>query len=327
MNLPFTNIRQVLSLHNKVSPDKDFLTAITPEGREALSYAEFSARAHQTANLLQEDLQVKPGDLIAIKDNQAANAAVLFMACWLVGAMPARYGTSTPIENAKLYFLREDNKFNPLPQSYESVTRPILQMGGKPSERPHFDTMVKGMPNTFFNEYPEPRLNTPAYFSKTYNSDTSEIYTQEMLLDAGQALATAQAITGNQHLISYMELGSVTYTHEVTLRTLGLFMATLMAGGSLIIDTRFYPHVQSEVFWREVAASRLHIACVSSEHLPKMIAFAQEQQAAGKPIYGEGVYQQDIKQLRHIYCPDLEPYDPLIRQFTAIYPFPIVTNG
>jgi acyl-CoA synthetase (AMP-forming)/AMP-acid ligase II len=327
MNHPFTNIRQILSLHNKVSPDQDFLTGITPEGREALSYAEFSARAHQTANLLQEDLQVKPGDLIAIKDNQPANAAVLFMACWLVGALPARYGTSTPVENAKLYLLREDNKFNPLPATYESIPKPVLQMGGKPSESPHFDTMVKGMPNTFFNEYPEPRLNTPAYFSKTYNSDRSEIYTQEMLLDAGEALANAQAITGNQNLITYMELGSVTYTHEVTLRTLGLLMATLLTGSSLIIDTRFYPHVQSEVFWREVAASRLHIACMSVEHLPKMIAFAKEQQAAGKPIYGEGVYQQDIKQLRHIYCPDIQPYDPLIRQFTEIYPFPIVTNG
>src|ERR1043165_1539460 len=87
MDLPFTNIRQVLSLHNKVSPEKIFLTVISDKGREELSYAEFSARCHQTANFLQEDLDIKPGDMVAIVDDQPADTAVLLMACWLVGAV------------------------------------------------------------------------------------------------------------------------------------------------------------------------------------------------------------------------------------------------
>lgn len=87
MNLPFTNIRQVLSLHNQVSPEKIFLTVISDKGREELSYGEFSARCHQTANFLQEDLGIQTRDVVAILDNEAEDALVLLMACWLIGAV------------------------------------------------------------------------------------------------------------------------------------------------------------------------------------------------------------------------------------------------
>src|SRR5689334_4465005 len=92
MDLSFTNIRQVLSLHNKVSPEKIFLTVISDQGREELSYGEFSARCHQTANFLQEDLGIKPGDAVGIEipNDWTADSAVLLMACWLVGAIATR---------------------------------------------------------------------------------------------------------------------------------------------------------------------------------------------------------------------------------------------
>jgi hypothetical protein len=329
MDLAFTNIRQVLSLHNKISPEKIFLTVISDQGREELSYGEFSARSHQTANFLQEDLQIEPGNVVAIRENRPSIAAVLFMGCWLVGAAAARFGTSVSVDNAEAYFLNypKTHNFEFEVQTLKWYKKPVIQLGGNPSKILHFDTLVRGMPNTFFNASPEPTPDMPAYYSRSYYAaDSHEIFSQGKLLDTAQALVNSQMITGNQRLISYMELGSVTYTHEVTLYTLSLFMAALLVGGSVIIDTRFYPHAQPNLIWREVAASRLHVACVSMEHIPKLTAFGRDQKALGKPIYGEGIFQQDIKQLRHIYCPDAKGQDDPIKRFTELFPFPVVTN-
>jgi hypothetical protein len=103
---------------------------------------------------------------------------------------------------------------------------------------------------------------------------------------------------------------------------MSIFVGTLLVGGSLILSSTFEP----VIFWREIAASRLHIACLSVIHIQQLIIFGKEQKALGKPIYGEGVYQQDIQQLRHIYCPDAKGQNDRIREFTAMFPFPVVTN-
>ncbi|MBA3873421.1 MAG: AMP-binding protein [Anaerolineae bacterium] len=326
MDLPFTNIRQVLSLHNKVSPEKIFLTTISDTGREELSYAEFSARCHQTANFLQEDLGIKPGETVTIIDNRPGDFPVLLMGCWLIGALVSR-----SIDNrTKVCLLRDDNAdmYKLMVETLDYVGAQLVQLDGSHTSNSDFYTLVRGMPNTFFNEYPEPTVDTLAYLSQSYDkAEEEQVVSQGLLLDTAERLTNAQMITGNQRLLTYMELGSRTYTNPVTLNTMALFIAALLVGGSLIIDRRFYPHAQPEIFWREVAASRLHIACISIEHIPKLINFAREQQAAGKPIYGEGVYQQDIQQLRHIYCPDAKGQENLIKQFTDIFPFPVVTNN
>jgi hypothetical protein len=326
MNLPFTNIRQVLSLHNKVSPEKIFLTVITDKGREELSYAEFSARCHQTANFLQEDLGIKPGEIVTIIDNRPGDFPVLLMGCWLIGAIASR-----SVDNrTKVCLLRNDNvdTYKLFVDTLDYMDVQLVQLDGSGTSNSDFYTLVRGMPNTFFNEYPEPTVDTLAYLSQTYNkAEKEQVVSQGGLLDTAERLANAQIITGNQRLITYMELGSRTYTNPVTLNTMALLIAALLVGGSIIIDRRFYPHAQPEIFWREVAASRLHIVCMSIEHIPKLTAYAREQKALGKPIYGEGVYQQDITQLRHIYCPDATGSAELVQQFTAMFPFPIVTNS
>ena len=341
MNLPFTNIRQVLSLHNKVSPEKIFLTVVTDKGREELSYAEFSARCHQTANFLQEDLNIEPGVVVAIgnlsslTDDDPGDTAVLFIACWLIGAVAAYFGIGrTFVDHAKVYFIRYGDHidFNYVMQNPIWNGKQIIQLGGEPSDYPYFHTLVRGMPNTFFNEYPEPTRDTPALRSILNDESSIEVFSQGDLLDAAQNLANSQVITGNQRLISYLMLADNGYNHEITLNRISLLMAALLVGGSLIVDTRFnrwgrdtraYP----KVFWREIAASRLHIACVSGQVILMLIAYGYEQKALSQPIYGEGVYQQDIKQLRHIYCPDVKPDDDRIREFTAMFPFPVVTNN
>lgn len=337
MNLPFTNIRQLLSLHGKVSPEKTFLTLVTPDGRQELIYAEFNARTHQTANYLQEDLQIKPADVIAILDDNPADTAVMLTACWLIGAVavplppsPSNLGAQQLLQSrAQIALIRssylpdwqfymDDEPLSAPLQAWENLT--IIQLGGDAqSEYPHFHSLVRSMPNTFFNEHPDPVLDSQAALFATNRMVPFAPQTQGGLLLAAQALSTVQAITGNQRLISYLPLCGQIMPPVGSMDAVNILLTTLLVGSSLILSTVFEPHQ----FWREVAASQLHIACLSTKHIQDLIAYAREQQTAGKPIYGDGIYQQDIKQLRHIYCPDAQP--DLIRQFTRLFPFPIVT--
>lgn len=329
MNHPFTNIGQILALHNKVSPDKVFLTAITPEGREALSYAEFSARAYQTANFLQDKLGIKPGDMVAIKHNDAADLAVLFVACWLVGAVVTQEFNG----QEKAYFLWEENSdlSSLIAESiyWKGSQTQLIKLSSRSSQDPDFQTLVHGMSTTFSNKYSEPTLNTPAYYSKVQGDPSIEVFSQGLLLERAKTLAIKQVITSNQRLISYMELGGLINDHEVTLRTLAFFLTPMLLGGSIMIANHYYASVEQDLFWREVADSSLNIACLRIEDISKLTKYARERQTAGKPIHGEGVYQEDIKQLRHIYCPDVfgQEAKHIIQQFTALYRFPVVTNS
>jgi hypothetical protein len=333
MDLPFTNIRQVLSLHNKVSPEKIFLTVISDQGREELSYGEFSARAHQTANFLQEDLQIKPGDVVTIFDDQPANEAVLLMACWLVGAIAAYVVTSQDDESGrvKARFLRF--QYDPAYESFRDIEedeyyngKPLIQLGGVPTEGyPHFDTLVRSMPNSFFNDYPEPTLDTPAFQSANRDINSVIIVTQGELLNNAEGLANSQAITGNQRLITCLSISNYQAPPFLASDATSIFVAMLLVGGSLVVNTQFIPHMQPS-FWRVIAAERLHIACLTIDQITTLTAFAREQKALGKPIYGTGIYQQDIQQLRHIYCPDAKGHDDLIQQFTAMFPFLVITS-
>ena len=336
MDLPFTNIRQVLSLHNKVSPEKIFLTVITDSGREELSYGEFSARSHQTANFLQEDLGIQPGDVVSIHDYNLSDVAILLMACWLVGAVAAPYvplGITEQEEQegrVKAYFVRDSNgNFNQYIEHPAYKGKPLVQLGGTPTDSyPHFDTLVRSMPNSFFNDHPEPTLDTLALVGPHSIADDRQSYvsmkaTQGELLTAAYKFTNQQFITGNQRLISYLKLSGIPFYPGYVLSAMSIYIGTLLMGSSAILCLPWAENPRPG-FWRLIASERLHIACVDSLVLSQLIISAKERKTLGKPIYGEGIYQQDIKQLRHIYCPDADSID--IQQFTAIFPFPVVTD-
>src|SRR5262249_49499289 len=88
--VPYRNFRHLLSTHAKVSPVKSFLIHYDAEGdREELNYGELSARVHQTANFLHDDLHVKRGDRVATIGYNHSDTVIIYFACWIIGAVVA----------------------------------------------------------------------------------------------------------------------------------------------------------------------------------------------------------------------------------------------
>ena len=156
MNIPFRNLRQLLSLQAKVAPGKVFITTLRNDGsREELTYAEFNARAHQAANLLHTDFGIQAGDAVAIIDDHPGDVAVLLMACWLLGAVAVPYGILT--EEGILNNMRSEPNALCLTSMDDSawLTRKlrevvdvsrIIQLGAAGSPEgllPHFRTLVR----------------------------------------------------------------------------------------------------------------------------------------------------------------------------------------
>ncbi|MEZ4668550.1 MAG: AMP-binding protein [Anaerolineae bacterium] len=318
MTIPFRNIRQLLSLQAKVAPDKVFLkTRVSQDKWEELTYAEFNARAHQAANLLHTDFDVQAGDGVTIIDDEPADVMVLLMACWLIGAVAVPLSAEEPGEVATHQLSHTDAKVCLIRQRYlpdwqnavqshwdENVRHiwqasAIVQLGGPADVRfPHFHTLVRSQPNTLLSDGAEPDLSSPALFIPNNSATIFSKVSHLQLLIAGDAFASTQAISGNHRLLRYWPVPDQFQPYYSAAQAINIFIATLLSGASLMLNWRFKP----DEFWRAVAGQRLHIACLEAGHLAQLVEFAQQQRAFGHPIYGTGVYQQDIKHLRHMLC-------------------------
>jgi acyl-CoA synthetase (AMP-forming)/AMP-acid ligase II len=305
---PHRNIRNVLSLQSKVSPEKSFIIHYTGDNRrEELPFVEVNARAHQTANMLQEDLSLKPGDRVAVLVDSPADVTVFYLACWILGALVVPLNPSD--DNASLAsklgesravvcliahdYLRRSPNFMP-PDCQ------LIQVGGIANEHiPYFNELVKNMPNTFFNDHPEPTLESPALWISSTSSCS-----QGDLLSAAQSLALAQAFTGNQRMLTLLPLSSHS---EITLSLL----MPLLVGGSTVLNPKFV----SADLWRQITAERVQIASVTSAMLLACLDFADFQLKHGEPIWGSGVHQQDLTRFRHLICTDPTLDPALIKTF------------
>lgn len=88
--IPYRNIRHLLSLHATVTPDKPFIIHYDADGsRDELTYARFNARVHQAAGFLYDDLGVRRGDRVATIAYNHLDTAIIYFACWLIGAAVA----------------------------------------------------------------------------------------------------------------------------------------------------------------------------------------------------------------------------------------------
>ena len=106
---PYRNIRDLLSMHAKTSPEKTFIIFYDDdEGRESLTYAEFNARVHQAANFMAEDLGVRRGDRVATMAYNHLDAVLIYFACWVIGAAVAPQNVAE--DDKRIAFILRDSQ-------------------------------------------------------------------------------------------------------------------------------------------------------------------------------------------------------------------------
>ncbi|MBL8152849.1 MAG: AMP-binding protein [Anaerolineae bacterium] len=304
--LPYRHFRQMLSIQAKAAAEKPFL--ILPNaGGEALSYAEFNARVHQTAHLLHSDLGLRRGDPLGVMGAVDADLLVIVCAAWVVGLTVYPLRSGRPAPQGCRVVIAQAEVFDP------ALAPTVIQVGGRPrGDVPFFHDMVRGLPNTFYSDEAEPALDDAALAVASIGEGGRwGQVSMRGLLNGALRLALAQGSLGGQRVIGTAALDDLASLSAVILMP-------LLTGGTVTLLTAFEPGT----FWRRVAADRIHSAMLSPAQVEACIAYAQAERSAGRPIFGAGVYQQDVRGFRHVLSAGLTREQAA--GFSEIYGLPIL---
>lgn len=332
--IPFDNIRQLLSQHARTTPEKTFMINYDTDGsREELTFAEFNARAHQVANLLHDDLGVKRGDRVATIAYNHSDTAVIYFACWLIGATVAPQNVTEDDQRiafilrnseAVICFVRGEYLERAEKIIHGSDTegmgapniRQIVQVGGTPHpDYIQFHEIAKNLPMSYLGDI-VPTLDDEAllvYTSGTTGAPKGVVLTQYNLLVDAYGIMNWQAITGNQRLMCVLPI------HHVNGIVMTI-MTPLYVGGSVVLNRAF----SVNNFWRRITAERVHIVSVVPTLLQFCLDYADEQLKQGNPIFGPGIKRQDLTHFRHIICGAGTLSMTLVKNFEEMFGFPIL---
>jgi long-chain acyl-CoA synthetase len=332
--LPFVNIRQLLSLHARVSPEKVFLIHYDAEGRrDEWTFAAFNARVHQAAGFLYDDLGVRRGDRVATIAYNHADTVILYFACWLIGAAVAPQNVTEDDQRiafilrnseAKVCFVRAEyleRAERIIGGSESGLGAPNIQqivvMGGSGGGRYlEFDSEIAHRPNTFISTAERPALDDEAllvYTSGTTGAPKGVVLTQMNLLIDAQGIANWHALTGNQRMMCVLPIHHVNGI-VVTLIT------PLFVGGSTVLNRAF----SVTHFWERIAREGVQIVSVVPTLLQFLLDFAGSQAEKGESIYGSGVSTADLTRFRHLICGAGTLSMALAKAFEARFGVPIL---
>ncbi len=324
--VPHRNIRDALALHSKTSPNKPFLIFYDTDGaRSELTYAAFTARVHQAANFLYEDLGLRRGDRVATISHNHSDSVIIYFACWVIGAAVApqnvaeddrRIGFILRNSEAKVCFARDEYMerarriISGNGGKGASNIKQIVQVGGEPDgQHIHFEEALRNRPTTFLGDDSgakaadmpisdgnpaTPTLDDEAllvYTSGTTGTPKGVILSQYNLLVDAQGIAQWQAITGNQRTMCVLPI------HHVN-GIVVTIMTPLLVGGSTVLNSRF----SARRFWGRVLRERVNVVSVVPTLLQFLIEYGREQAAAGDTIFGAGINRRDLMHFRHFIC-------------------------
>lgn len=332
--VPYRNMRHLLSTQAAVSPNKTFLIYYDAAGhREELSYAEFNARVHQTANLLHDDLGIRRGDRVATIAYNHSDTVLVYFACWLIGVTVAPQNIAEDdrriafiLRNSEAvvcfvrpeYLERADSIINGAEADGLGAAniRQIVQLGGDPvTGYEQFHELVKNQPNTYLGDN-APTLDDEAllvYTSGTTGAPKGVILTQYNLLVDAMGISQWQGITGNQRMMCVLPIHHVNGT-VVTLVT------PLYAGGSVVLNRQF--SVSS--FWWQVIEEHVNIVSVVPTLLQFLVEYGREQLAAGNTVFGEDIHRRGLTHFRHFICGAGTLAMALTREFEDMFGLPIL---
>ena len=346
-DLPFRNIRDVLGLHAKTTPHKNFLVYYDAEGkRHEYSYAIFTAMVHQTANLLYEDLKVQRGDVIAVAGRMHPHLLAIEVACWLVGAtvipiVARNQSIHEYIEPEYIYYDLRDSgariafadsewvaaDFQQYVNKIDTLEGMIQVGGERRDDILLFAELANNRPTSFLGDdigakgadvplkagdERTARLNDVAL--KVMDKSGMPV-TQGEVLAGARGAVEAHNITGGTVLLQYDD------AHEGS-SLIQSVLPTLYAGASLV----FFHHSLSNKFWEIVARERVHVALFDAGFgFEDLLNLGIANQTQGKRLFGANVMRQDIKQFRHIQTTysNKTPHQEVV----SLYGFPIILTA
>ncbi len=307
--VPYRNVGNLLEMRAQESPEKTFLIYYDADGnRVELTYEEFNSRVNQTANLLTNELGVRAGDRVATISYNHADTAIIYFACWKLGAAVAPQNISEDdariayiLRNSEsvVVFVREEfleraERIIHGEETQAQNIRQIIQIDGKAQpDYLHFPT-VSTAQRTTFTPAAQPTLDTECllvYTSGTTGAPKGVVLIQYNMLVDARAISDWQGLTGNQRTMCVLPI------HHVN-GTIMTIMTPLYVGGSTVLN-RLY---QSSTFWQRIAREKVHVVSVVPTLLQFSCEYADAQVAAGNSMWGDGVRSEDLKHFRHVVC-------------------------
>lgn len=313
--IPYRNFRHLLTLRAKESPEKPLLIIFDAGGkREKIAYAEMIARIQQTANLL-DDLGVRAGDSVAVRVDDPSSAALIYYACWMMGAVAFPMKEDAPRLNM---FFNPDvfsENANPLKtpriafieaahlQTTASWAHPqqqVVQVGGEPHpDYLHFHETVRQMATTYVEDKPTSLDSSALGIYQSHHEPrlapySFEVFSQRVLLAGALSLASAQAITGNQTVMRY---GLADPVFALVL--------PLVTGVPSVICQTFSP----EMLWHRAVHEKVNIVQIHSSMLQPLLDYAAEQEPQGNLMFGEKIRRQELMRFRHFLSTDIPPQE------------------
>jgi len=342
MTLPFHNMRQVLSLHAKTGGRRKFLIHIDGNGeREELSYAEFNARSHQTANLLHDDLGVQRGDRVALLMHTHSETAIMIMACWIIGAAVLPLNPTEDVETLSQTLKQSKPVILLAHTDYlstaETITkgvsnlRGIMTVSGQMTDKyPHFNDWVKNLSNTYLGDGGAVKsdddtlkavnetmaaLDDDALLQTTTDVGVMAL-TQRNLLRAAWGISQQQTVTGGQCVFSTIPLVNVQSV------VFGLVLPLLVSASTVISRD-----VDISMFWRRLVTERVSIAILNPHTLTMLTQQGHADNDAGHGVLGDNVNRRGLNRFRHLICAGDGLTIRQLQEFERLFGYPVMVSS
>lgn len=352
--IPFRNIRDVLALHAKSSPEKTYLIYYDRDNnRSELSYSEFVARVHQVANFMYEDLGIRRGDRVATIMHNHEDAVLIYFACWVIGAAVAPQNVAEDDRRIAFILRNSEAKVAFVMDEYLDRARDILFGGdgtdgelGAPNingvivvggtgeldeNMVRLHDVVRDRPTTFLGDDSGSKsadmpLATGNQETASLEDEALLVYTsgttgapKGVVLTQYNLLVDAQGISQWHSLTGNQRTMCVLPIHHVNGIVVTL-ITPLTVGASTVLNRSF----SVSHFWERVVKEKVSIVSVVPTLLQFLLEHAEAQEKAGDTIFGHGINRRNLTRFRHFICGAGTLAVALARDFEDKFGFPIM---